>query len=129
MTVAKGMHDGTKKGQDFVEEVGGDGWMDLDEYQREQSIEGGDLGERLQGVTEAEDSDFEGPQVVEGSEEEDGVTGHQAKKAKTKHDIPAAKITKPKDKEARKRDKKERQRQEKKLKHERKLKAAKLGHP
>lgn len=126
VTVAEGMDDGTNKGQDNIEEEG-EGWMDLDEYQREQSIEGGDLGDRLQDVAEEGDSDFEGLQVVEGSEEEEGVTGHQAKKVKTKHDIPAAKVAKPKDKEARKREKKERHKQEKKLKTE-KLIAAKRAH-
>jgi hypothetical protein len=96
VTVAEGMNDGTSKGQDVIEEVEEEGWMDLDEYQREQSIEGGDLGDRLQGVAEEGDSDFEGPQVLEGSEEEDGVKGHQAKKIKTKHGIPTIQVSKPK---------------------------------
>ncbi|KAE9366169.1 hypothetical protein N431DRAFT_419270 [Stipitochalara longipes BDJ] len=52
VTVADGMDDGTNKGQDVNKEGEVEGWMDLDEYQREQSIEGGELRGRLQGVAE-----------------------------------------------------------------------------
>jgi hypothetical protein len=113
--VAEGMDDGTNKGQDVDEEGEGEGWMDLDEYQREQSIEGGEIGDRLPGVAEVGDSDFDGPQVVVESSEEQGVKRHKAKKMKAKHDVPPAKVSKPVDKEARKREKKERRKQEKKL--------------
>ncbi|PMD53781.1 uncharacterized protein K444DRAFT_540887 [Hyaloscypha bicolor E] len=52
VTVAEGMDDGMNKGQAVNEEGEAEGWMDLDEYQREQSIEGGEIGERLPGVAE-----------------------------------------------------------------------------
>jgi hypothetical protein len=124
--VAEGMDDGTNKGQDVDEE--GQGWMDLGEYQREQSIEGGEVGERIQGVAEKGDSDFENPGLGVGNEDEDeeGVKVPKAKKVKTKHDVPAAKVLKPKDKEARKREKKLRMKEEKKQRHEQKLKVAKF---
>lgn len=124
MTVAEGMDDGTNKGQDVNEEGEEEGWMDLDEYQREQSIEGGEIGERVQGVTEEGDSDFEGPAVVEGSEDEQGLKTPKAKKVKTKRDIPTAKVSKPKDKEARKREKKLRYKEERRLKGEQRRKQA-----
>lgn len=119
MTVAEGMDDGTNKGQDVNEEGEGEGWMDLDEYQREQSIEGGEIGERLPGVAELGDSDFDGPQVVEEhgeSEDEKEVKDRKAKKIKIKHDVAPVKVSKPIDKEARKREKKERLKQERRLK-------------
>jgi hypothetical protein len=119
VTVAEGMDDGTNKGQDVNEEGEGEGWMDLDEYQREQSIEGGEIGERLPGVAELGDSDFDGPQVVEEhgeSEDEKEVKDRKAKKIKIKHDVAPVKVSKPIDKEARKREKKERLKQERRLK-------------
>jgi hypothetical protein len=109
VTVAEGMDDGTNKGQDVNEEGEGEGWMDLDEYQREQSIEGGEIGERLPGVAELGDSDFDGPRALE---ENETVRVHKAKKIKTKHDVAAGKV----DKEVRKREKKARMKQEKRLK-------------
>lgn len=116
MTVAEGMDDGTNKSQNVNEEGEAEGWMDLDEYQREQSIEGGEIGERLPGVAEEGDSDFEDPQVEkEDDENEEGVALHKAKKNKTKHDVAPAKTSKPIDKQARKKEKKERMKQEKKL--------------
>jgi len=123
VTVAEGMNDGTNKGRDINEEGKGEGWMDLDEYQREQSIEGGEIGERVQGVAEEGDSDFEGL-AVEGSEDEQGLKVPKAKKVKTKRDIPTVKVSKPKDKEARKREKKLRHIEEKRLKEEQRRKQA-----
>ena len=58
----QGMDDGTNKGLDVeAENTGeGEGWMDLDEYQREQSIEGGGIGGHESGVVAQEgDSDLE----------------------------------------------------------------------
>jgi hypothetical protein len=103
VTVAEGMDDGMNKGQAVNEEGEAEGWMDLDEYQREQSIEGGEIGERLPGVAEE-------------SEEEEGAKTHRAKKIKTKDDVAPAKVSKPIDRVARKREKKARLIQERKLK-------------
>ena len=115
--VAEGMDDGTNKGQNINEEAEGEGWMDLDEYQREQSIEGGEIGERLPGVAELGDSDFDGPEVEENDKNEEGaVNPPKAKKIKVKHNVTPAKVTKPIDKEARKREKKERLKRERRLK-------------
>jgi hypothetical protein len=117
VTVAEGMDDGTNKGQYVNEEAEGEGWMDLDEYQREQSIEGGEIGERLPGVAELGDSDFDGPEVEENDKNEEGaVNPPKAKKIKVKHNVTPAKVTKPIDKEARKREKKERLKRERRLK-------------
>jgi hypothetical protein len=92
--------------------------MDLDEYQREQSIEGGEIGERLPGVAELGDSDFDGPEVVEENDEngEGAVNPPKAKKIKMKHNDSPANVSKPIDKEARKREKKERLKRERRLK-------------
>jgi hypothetical protein len=117
VTVAEGMDDGTNKGQYVNEEAEGEGWMDLDEYQREQSIEGGEIGERLPGVAELGDSDFDGPEVEGNDKNEEGaVNPPKAKKIKVKHNVTPAKVTKPIDKEARKREKKERLKRERRLK-------------
>jgi hypothetical protein len=118
VTVAEGMDDGMNKGQAANEGGEAEGWMDLDEYQREQSIEGGEVGERLPGVAEVGDSDFDDPQAVEETEEsiEEGAKAHRAKKIKTKDDDSPAKVSKPIDRVARKREKKARLIQERKLK-------------
>ncbi|KAG4439350.1 hypothetical protein IFR05_005162 [Cadophora sp. M221] len=56
--IAEGMDDGTNKEQQNAEE---EGWMDLDQYQREQSIEGGEVGDRVPGAAQDVelDSDLE----------------------------------------------------------------------
>lgn len=56
--IAEGMDDGTNKGQSNEE---GEGWMDLDDYQREQSIAGGDVESGLMGAVQegGVDSDLE----------------------------------------------------------------------
>jgi hypothetical protein len=41
---------GTGQENMAVEEGNGEGWQDLDEYQREQSVEGGEIGERHTGI-------------------------------------------------------------------------------
>ena len=118
VTVREGMDDGTNKGQAVNEEGEGEGWMDLDEYQREQSIEGGEVGDRIHGVAEVGDSDFEAPRIIESNNEnEELASAHKAtKKSKTK--LPSVKVSKPLDKQARKREKKERMKQERRLKQE-----------
>merc|ERR1712093_961916 len=88
--IAAGMDDGTNKEQENAE---AEGWMDLDQYQREQSIEGGEIGDRLPGaVQDAElDSDLD---------MEDNAP------------------KKPLDKEARKEEKRRRNKEEKRKKNE-----------
>ncbi|KAH6711263.1 hypothetical protein DL95DRAFT_53054 [Leptodontidium sp. 2 PMI_412] len=56
--IAEGMDDGTNKEQQNAE---AEGWMDLDQYQREQSIEGGEVGDRVPGAAQDVelDSDLE----------------------------------------------------------------------
>jgi len=127
VTVTEGMDDGTNKGQK-VSEGEGEGWMDLDEYQREQSIEGGEIGQGEPGVVQEGDSDFEEPDRHEVGEDEDGVEREaqvkapKAKKLKTKHEnVQSGKIsTKPIDKEARRREKKQRHKEEQKQKQKQK---------
>ncbi|KAG4425940.1 hypothetical protein IFR04_000884 [Cadophora malorum] len=88
--ITAGMDDGTNKEQENAE---AEGWMDLDQYQREQSIEGGEIGDRLPGaVQDAElDSDLD---------MEDNAP------------------KKPLDKEARKEEKRRRNKEEKRKKNE-----------
>jgi len=83
-----------------------EGWQELEEYQREQSIEVGDLGRRETGVA-PEDEDAGQPMDIEVPE-----------KVKTKTKKATETTTQPKkiDKEARKREKKERLKEEKKKK-------------
>ncbi len=119
--VAQGMDDGTNKNG----EGNGEGWMDLDQYQREQSIEG---PEQAQEETAAEDGDEvddereenEGAGRIEAVEEE--LQEPAVKKQKV-GDYGTAKA--PIDKAARKRKKKERQKAEKKARQQSKQTAAK----
>jgi hypothetical protein len=114
--VTEGMDDGTNK--PGVQGENGEGWMDLDEYQREQSIEGGEKGEKGAGLV-VQDSDLE-PERMRASFNED--TGFEngdeddmpaPKKVKTKHGN-SEKISKePLDKDARRREKKLRLKAEK----------------
>jgi hypothetical protein len=76
----------TGNGQDGVDDDAGEGWQDLDEYQREQSIEMGEIGPRETGIGQ------EGEKALP-------VLNREAGKAL--------------DKEARKREKKERLKREK----------------
>lgn len=119
MAFAEGMDDGTNKGQEVAEEEG-EGWMDLDEYQREQSIEGGEIGEGGPGVVQEGDSDFEEPERLnvwgnEDSNERDvQLKASKSKKLKTKHEsVQTRKVSKnPIDKEARKKEKRQRNKEE-----------------
>lgn len=76
----------TGSGQEGGDDDAGEGWQDLDEYQREQSIEMGEIGPRETGIGQ------EGVEVVP---------------------VENLKAVKPVDKEARKREKKERLKREK----------------
>jgi hypothetical protein len=105
----QGMDDGTNKTGEGEGE-----WQDLEDYQREQSIEVGDVGNRdtSNAVDRGEDSDVE--IVAGGDEEQDSeVEAPKAKKIKTKHEFESTKIKSkaPKDKEARKREKKEKKKE------------------
>ena len=72
--VVDGMEDGTNNGQAVDNEKEDEGWMDLDQYQREQSIEGGDIGDEVNGVAEAGDSDLEeGAVHIKGYEEDEAA--------------------------------------------------------
>jgi hypothetical protein len=115
--VTEGMDDGTSK--PGVRGENGEGWMDLDDYQREQSIGGGEKGERGAGLV-VQDSDLEPERTRVGFDEDTGFVnddeGENApatKKVKTRHGD-SAKISKiPLDKDARKKDKKQRIKAEK----------------
>jgi len=114
----EGMHDGTNKtGQ-------GDGeWQDLEDYQREQSIEVGNVG----GGDASRAVDLGGDSEVEvqaaGDDSEVDVQAPKAKKVKTKHES-ANKVSKSIDKDARKMEKKARLMEEKKQRAVQKLKKA-----
>lgn len=100
MEVAKeGMDDGTKEGEGNAE-----GWQDLEDYQREQSI---DVGENGRGAGETG-----GDEEVEVVDAEDGDGAPKAKKVKTKQES-AGKVV---DKEARKLEKAARKKEEKRRK-------------
>ena len=82
------------------DEMDVEGWQDLSEYQREQSIEEGEVGPRQTGIAQEGDSDFEGAVEIDGEDE-----APKAKKIKTAHsDVNGT--SKTIDKEARKREKK-----------------------
>ncbi|KAH8670242.1 hypothetical protein BGZ60DRAFT_31349 [Tricladium varicosporioides] len=109
--VAEGMDDGTNK------EADGEGWQDLGEYQREQSIEGG--------VMQEGDSEWEGRRSMNGEEGDmDDNEDAEALKAKVKKTHKKALAPTPVDKEARKREKKAR---EKELKRQKALAARKVA--
>lgn len=121
------MDDGTNK-----EGTDGEGWQDLGEYQREQSIEGGEIQEDARVVQEG-DSEWEGQRSMNGEEgigaegdedEDEDAEAPKAKKVKTTHKKAAALAPKPVDKEARKREKKAR---EKELKRQKALAAMKAA--
>jgi hypothetical protein len=91
----------------------GEGWMDLDEYQREQSIEGGQKGEKGAGLV-VQDSDLEPERTRAVFNEDRGFVDEDQddipapKKVKTKHGDSVKTSKKPLDREARKREKKAR---------------------
>ena len=96
-----------------------DGWQDLDEYQREQSIEEGEVGPRQTGVAQEGDSEFEERVEVE---DEDIIpeTNIMAKRTKTSHEdgLNGSSSSKPINKEARKKEKKFKLKEEKKKRRE-----------
>ena len=105
-----------------------DGWQDLDEYQREQSIAEGEVGPRQVGVAQEGDSEFEGRLGIESpaeDEEHEEAEAPKAKKVKTKHEggVNASTSSKPMDKMARKKAKKEKLKEERKKRREQNLKA------
>ncbi|KUJ15544.1 uncharacterized protein LY89DRAFT_686272 [Mollisia scopiformis] len=125
--VAEGMDDGVNQGQGAQEEE--EGWMDLDDYQREQSIDGGDIEDGPHVVVRnGEDSDLEVDRAVvnevEGEDEEDAPVVKTPKKKKNKKTNGVAKPEKPLDKAARNKAKKQRLKEEQKLRAQSKQKAA-----
>lgn len=97
-----------------------DGWQDLDEYQREQSVEEGEVGPRQAGVAQEGDSEFEGRVEDDGEGEQEDEEVPRKKKIKTKHEgsTNGASSGKPMDKEERKRAKKLKLKEEKKKRRE-----------
>ena len=88
----------------------------MSDYQREQSIEEGEVGPRQAALAQEGDEGFE--ERVEVEAEEDDEDAPKAKKNKTKHEggVNGAKSNKEVDKKARKAAKKERAKEEKKRK-------------
>ena len=124
--VTEGMDDGTNK--PGVKGENGEGWMDLDDYQREQSIEGGEKGEKDAGLV-VQDSDLEPERMRASFNEDSGLENRDEedmpapKKVKIKHEV-SAKISKePLDKDARKKEKKARLKAARREKHEGKHRA------
>ncbi|KAE8452427.1 hypothetical protein EG329_000329 [Mollisiaceae sp. DMI_Dod_QoI] len=127
VAVAEGMDDGVNQGQGAQEGGEGEGWMDLDEYQREQSIEGGEIGDDAAhvGGNGAEDSDLEVDRAmvddgavvneVDGEDEEDAPTVKVLKKTNGIAKPPAKESI---DKAARNEAKKLKRKQEKREKEE-----------
>ncbi|KAF4609798.1 hypothetical protein G7Y89_g15825 [Cudoniella acicularis] len=118
------MDDGTNKN-------GGEGeWQDLAEYQRQQSIEGGDMPQDDMGIVQEGDSDLEverggiREEDGEGMEIEEDEEEPKAKKVKRSHGDDVKTEQKPIDKEARKREKKAREKELKRQKAQEKLKVA-----
>jgi hypothetical protein len=111
--VAKGMDDGTNTGDGEGDHMQVDGWQDLDEYQREQSIEEGEVGPRQTGIAQEGDEvilnqileeELPRPKNVKRARENGGATEERPKKAKNK--------------EARKKEKKARHKEEQRRKEE-----------
>jgi hypothetical protein len=120
LPVAEGLGLGGNQGGGEADEMEVDGWQDLDEYQREQSVEAGDVGPRQSHVLLEGDSELDGQigmidEVAEGDERDDAT---KAKKVKTKHDVNRSSLAKPIDKEAKKKEKKRRLKLEKKERRE-----------
>ncbi|RDL41198.1 uncharacterized protein BP5553_01177 [Venustampulla echinocandica] len=104
-----------------------EGWQDLDEYQREQSVEEGGIGPRQTGVAQ-EGVPNSVPDEEQGEEQdEEELDAPKAKKLKTEHK-PDGELTQstktPKDKEARKREKAARNDKLKKEKEQKRKEAA-----
>jgi hypothetical protein len=124
--VTEGMDDGTNK--PGVRGQNGEGWMDLDEYQREQSIGGGEKGEKGVGLV-VQDSDLEPERTKAGIDDDTGFVAEDEddmpapKKVKTKHGDSAKISKKSLDRQARKREKKARLKAGRSEKHEEKQRA------
>lgn len=121
---------GMKVGGGLGQEREGDnieleGWQDLDEYQREQSIEEGEVGPRQTGVAQEGDDDFEERMEVEveGEVDIDEEVVPKVKKVKMKYEGGVnGKLSRPMDKGAKKKAKKERIKEEKKKRRAEELK-------
>ncbi|CAL3963175.1 hypothetical protein PZA11_000870 [Diplocarpon coronariae] len=116
MPITDGMDDGTNKRQENLE---GDGWMDLDEYQREQSIEGGEL--RDDDIQDRKmDSDLDVDHHEDDKEENTIIAASDNKSRATTKQKAAAAVDfskTPIDKDATRAEKKARLKEERKLKH------------
>lgn len=114
--IGKGIDDGTSAGKgEEGDKMGEEGWQDLEEYQREQSIEVGEIGPRETALAQEGDKEFEGE--VEKSVPE----GKKVKMGKRKAVNGHGEI---KDKKARKEAKKLRSKEDKKKRAAERLKAA-----
>lgn len=113
--VAKGMDDGIT-----LEAVGFDkaeeGWMELEDYQREQSVEGPEQAQEELGVEDGDDTE-ENAKVDEDATEETRISKASKKKGE-KVDRKPNKIQAPVDSVARKNAKKERLKAEKRAREE-----------
>ena len=113
--VVKGMDDGVNTGDDAGEGAE-EGWMDLQDYQREQSVEGPEQAQEETGVEDGGDVEDEEPEAP------------KSKKMKRKHEEVAQQVVRaPIDTEARKKEKKQRLKAEKRAKQEQKKKAVENG--
>jgi len=114
--VTEGMDDGTNTGA-AAAEAESEGWMDLDQYQREQSIEGVEAGSPGAGVVPGDgDSDLEGNHSrVNEKDIGDGAGAPAANQVKLTQQAAPKKaiVDEPKDKLARKKAKKDRLKAEK----------------
>lgn len=115
MPMAEGMDDGVNQGQGA--QAGGDeGWMDLDDYQREQSIDGGDIGDGGVTARNGEDSDLEDEREEhrpkDGDDEDEAAPVVKAPKPKS-NGVAKSPAAKPLDKAARAQAKKQRRKEEK----------------
>lgn len=104
----------------------GEGWMDIDQYQREQSVEG--PSEAREDLGAEDDGDVEESAAVEYGQNTNGdvVMGESEKAAKPvkKDKVKETKSSKPVNPEQRKKDKKARLKAEKKAKEEERKKAS-----
>lgn len=118
------VEDGDALEQDKVMGEGeGEGWQDIDEYQREQSVEGPEVATEELGVDD--DGDVEETAVVDDEDEDRDVGVKKSEDAiKPLKKVRDAKVKKAIDPDQRKKDKKERHKAEKKAKEEARQRAA-----
>jgi hypothetical protein len=121
--MAEGMDDGVNQGQG-AQSGGEDGWMDLDDYQRAQSVDGGEIEEGgAQLARNGEDSDLEDEREHKGRDGEDEKVAPGVKTPKKKFDgVAKSPAAKPLDKAARAKAKKLRLKEEQRLKEQAKQK-------